>query len=214
VQLAQSLHKTEKVACDGLLSLLKAGTIEAGFQFPGSTVWWIKIPARYWTTISNDKFGVIRRSPKKPKSGAFKIRLGRFADEITAQIGQQREGQSAPASEEWKAVLKATTRLYEVEIIEREWANYLATCAAPLPLEIRSKSGRHAKTAWRDLCVIIGAYILKHCEITEEKIKINEASIKIHEIAKDEGIADLPAASTIRDRLSQIFLKAETLSMK
>jgi hypothetical protein len=81
-------------------------------------------------------------------------------------------------------------------------------------LEIRSKSGRHAKTAWRDLCVIIGAYILKHCEITEEKIKINEASIKTHEIAKDEGIADLPAASTIRDRLSQIFLKAETLSMK
>jgi hypothetical protein len=73
-------------------------------------------------------------------------------------------------------------------------------------LEIRSKSGRHAKTAWRDLCVIIGAYILKHCEITEEKIKINEASIKIHEIAS--------AASTIRDRLSQIFLKAETLSMK
>jgi hypothetical protein len=70
----------------------------------------------------------IRSDPtfsKKPKSGAFKIRLGRFADEITAQIGQQREGQSAPASEEWKAVLKATTRLYEVEIIEREWANYL-----------------------------------------------------------------------------------------
>lgn len=214
VQLAQSLHSTEKVASDKLLSLLKAGKIEAGFQFLGLTVWWIKIPTSYWATVSNDKFRVIRFS-KKRTSGAFKIRLGQFADEIIAQISQPLEGRSAPISEEWKAVLKATTRLYEVEIIEREWANFLVSYAARLPSKIRSTSGpgRFAKTAWRELSVIIGAYILNHCKTTNEEIKIQEASINIYEIAKSEGIADLPVASTIKDVVSKICSKAATLSM-
>jgi hypothetical protein len=213
VQLAQRLHSTERVAAGMLLSLLKAGRIEAGFQFPGSTVWWIKIPTRYWATVSNDKFGVIRLSTTRP-SGAFKIRLGQFADEIFAQISQQPEGQSASPSEEWKAVLKATTRLYEVEIIECEWTKFLGSYAAQLPSEIRSTSGRHAKTAWRELSVIIGAYILKHCKTTNEEMKIQEASINIYKIAKSEGIADLPVAETIKDVVSKIRSKAATLSMQ
>jgi hypothetical protein len=190
VQLAQLLHSKEKVASGKLLSLLKAGEIEAGFQFFGSTVWWIKIPTRYWATVSTDKFRVIRFT-RKSTSGAFKIRLGEFADEIIAQISQQLECQSAPTSEEWKALLKATTLQYEVEIIEREWANFLGSYAAQLPLEKKSGSGRYAKTGWRNLSVIIGAYILKHCKTTNEEIKIQEANENIYKIAKREGIAYL-----------------------
>ena len=213
VQLAHSLHSTEKVASGKLLSLLKAGTIEAGFQFPGSTVWWIKIPTRYWVTVSTDKFRVIRFS-KESTSGAFKICLGQSADEIIAQISQQLEDQSAPTSEELKAVLKATTRLYEVEIIEGECTNFLASIAAQLPPEKTSRSGRYAKRALRELSVIIGAYILKHCKTTNEEIKIQEASEKIYQIAKSEQIADLPVAPTIKDVVSKIRQKAEALSIK
>lgn len=175
-RLAQLLNSTERVASGRLLSLLKAGQIEAGFQFPGTAARWIKIPTLYWVTISNDKFRVIRFSDNR-SSGSFKVRLGQFAEEIIAQIYQQVEGHGAPPSEEWKAVLKATTHTYEVEIIEREWADFFARNAADLrqiTSEKKSRSGRHQKTGWRELSIIIGAYILKHYETTKELIKIEE----------------------------------------
>ena len=215
LRLAQSLNSNEKVASGKLLSLLKAGQINAGFQFPGTTVWWIKIPTQYWASVSTDKFRVIRFSETR-SSGAFKVPLGDFANEIVAQISQQREGEHAPTSEEWKAVLKATTRKYEVEIIEREWAAFLARNAEysmQIPSKQKSNSGRHQKEGWRDLSVIIGAYIMKHCETTKELIKIEEASIKIYDIAKSDEIRDLPAPSTIKDVISKISARAATISI-
>jgi hypothetical protein len=203
---------TEKIASGKLLSLLKAGQIVAGFRFPGSTVWWIKIPTRYWNTVSNDEFRVIRFSRERKTSGAYKVRPGMFADEIVAQISQQR----APTSEEWKAALEATTRRYEVEIIERELTDFLARNAdysAQILSERKSKSGRHEKTGWRELSVIIGAYILKHYELTNERIKIKDASDIIYKIAREAGKGDLPATSTIKDVLSRICSQAETLSI-
>jgi hypothetical protein len=79
--------------------------------------------------------------------------------------------------------------------------------------ERKSKSGRSEKTGWRDLSVILGAYILKHCETSREHIKIEEASKTIYDIAKNAGIRDLPAASTIKGVISHIRSKATTLEI-
>lgn len=214
-RLAQLQRSRDKVASDELLSLLKSGEITAGFRFTGRTIFWIKIPVHYWVPVRSDKFRVIRYSSKKKNSGTFKVRLGQFAEDIVAQVNEQLEKKKSEASEEWKAVLKATTHTYEVEITEREWADYLNrnNLTEPGP-EIKSKSGRNQKKGWRDLSIIISAYIIKHYETMKEEIKAEEASKKIHEIAKAGNIIDLPSASTIKDELSKIRAKAETLSIK
>jgi hypothetical protein len=214
-RLAPLRRSRDKVASDELLSLLQTGEISAGFRFSGRTIFWIKIPAHYWTKVSSNKFRNIRYSSKKKNSGAFKVRLGEFADDIVIQVNEQLETKKSDASNEWEAVLKATTRSYEVEITERVWADYLVrhNFTEPGP-EIKSKSGRNQKKGWRELSIIISAYIIKHYETTKEEIKLEESSKKIHEIAKAEKIISLPAASTIKDELSKIRAKAETLSIK
>jgi hypothetical protein len=160
-RLAPLQRSRDKVASDELLSLLQTGEISAGFRFFGRTIFWIKIPAHYWTKVSSNKFRNIRYSSKKKNSGAFKVRLGQFADDIVIQVNEQLENKKIEASDEWKAVLKATTHTYEVEITEREWADYLNrnNLTEPGP-EIKSKSGRNQKPGWRNLSIIIGAYIM------------------------------------------------------
>ena len=99
--------------------------------------------------------------------------------------------------------------------MEAGWAAYEKQNLPSGPVLVKkSTSGRDEKKGWREVFVIIGAYIVKHYEITSEQIKIEEASKKIHEIAKAQGIAGLPEAPTIRGELSKIRAKAETLSIK
>jgi hypothetical protein len=214
-RLAQLRHSRDKVASDELLELLQSGKITAGFRFPKPTILWVKIPSDYWVPVTSAEFRQIRHSSKKRNSGIYTVSPGEFAEDIVTQVNEQLAIKEAEASEEWKSVLKATTHSYEVEIAEREWADYLArnNLTEPGP-EIKSKSGRNQKKGWRDLSVIISAYIIKHYEATKEVIKAEEASKKIHEIANAGNIVDLPSASTIEDELNKIKTRAETLSIK
>ncbi|MGB7098621.1 MAG: hypothetical protein WBD95_07620, partial [Xanthobacteraceae bacterium] len=59
----------------------------------------------------------------------------------------------------------------------------------------------------------IGAYIIKHHKKTPERMKLVEASKRIHEIAKSDKIRGLPAAGTIERVLSDIVAKAEEISI-
>ena len=131
-----------------------------------------------------------------------------------AEVSERLKSSSAVAADELKALLRATNRQYEVEVAESAWADYLRrkNLSEPAPEE-KSKSGRPEKVGWRALSVIIGAYIIKHYQTTNEQIKVEEASEKIHEIAKADNIPDLPAAPTIKEVLSKIRWKAETLSI-
>ena len=204
-RLARLRRSRDKVASDELLDLLKSGEIIAGFRFPGRAILWVNIPAHYWSTISSNKFRVIRYSRNKKNSGAYKVRLGQFAEDIVNQVNKQLKNKETDASDAWIAVLEATTRTYEVEITEQQWANYLArhNLAEPGP-EIKSKSGRHEKAGWRDLWIIIGAYITKHYQETREHIKIEEASKNIYKLGLADRIPGLPHAPTIKDVLSKI----------
>ncbi len=214
-RLAELHGSREQVACGRLLGLLKSGKIKAGFQFSaGRAVSWITIPAHYWAEVTSDKFKMIRYSKTSSKSGALKVRLGQFAEEVVAQVNEA-PGHDQAASDKWKEVLAATSHRYEVAIMEAEWAAYEKQNLPSGPVLVKkSTSGRDEKKGWREVFVIIGAYIVKHYEITSEQIKIEEASKKIHEIAKAQGIAGLPEAPTIRGELSKIRAKAETLSIK
>ena len=214
-RLAPLQRSRDKVASDELLSLLTSGEITAGFKFPGCDILWVKIPTHYWAQVTSVDFRQIRHSRNRKNSGLYTVSAGEFADDIVTQVNEQLENKEADASNAWKAVLAATTCTYEVEITEREWVDYLHrhNLTEPGP-EIKSKSGRNQKKGWRDLSVIIGAYIIKHYETMKEEIKAGEASKKIHEIAKAGNIIDLPSASTIEDELSKIKARAETLSIK
>lgn len=213
-RLAPLLHSRDKVASDELLDLLKSGAIKAGFRFSGRTAFWIKIPAHYWSKISSNKFRLIRYSRNKKNSGAFKVRLGEFPEEVFSQVTEQLETKKTDASYEWKAVLEATNRSYEVEITEDEWKKCLRgqNLTEPGPA-IKPKSGRHELPGWRDLSVIIGAYLIKHYSEIQNPIKIDAAKKKIHAIASAEKIKGSPSEDTIKEVLSKILSKAQTISI-
>jgi hypothetical protein len=62
--------------------------------------------------------------------------------------------------------------------------------------------------------VIIGAYIIKHHQVSpEDKIKVELASEKIHKIAEDDHVFNLPTAPTIKEVLSKILSTAEVISI-
>ena len=107
-----------------LLSLLKSGELKSGFLTPlqGETLW-IPLSTEYWATVTSDKFKVIRSSKTKPASGAFKLSLRDVASSVVAQVIEHTHD-SAVATDTWTAVLAATARKYEVEILEESWNEY------------------------------------------------------------------------------------------
>jgi hypothetical protein len=213
-RLAELHRSKEQVACGRLLSLLKTGEINAGFQFSaGSTLSWIAIPAHYWAKVSSDKFKIIQYSRTNPKSGALTVRLSEFPEEIVTQLNEA-PGHEQAASDKWKEVLAATSHRYEVAIIEADWIAYEKQnpLSEPAP-KTKLKPGRPQKN-WKELCVIIGAYIIKHHQVSpEDKIKVEPASEVIHKIAEDDNIFDLPTAPTIKEALSSILSRAEVISI-
>jgi hypothetical protein len=213
-RLAELHGSREQVACGRLLGLLKTGQIKAGFQFSaGSTLSWIAIPAHYWAKVSSNKFKIIRYSKTSPKSGALTVRLSEFAEEVVTQLNEA-PGHERAASDKWKGVLAATSHRYEVAIIEADWIAYEKQNppSEPAPKK-KSKLGRPPKNR-KELCVIIGAYIIKHHQVSPEaKIKVELASEVIHKIAEDDKIFDLPTAPTIKEALSSILSRAETISI-
>ena len=207
-----------------LLRLLQSGDLKAGFLFPGHIASWIPIPTAYWASVGTDKFRSLGYAKNdKHKTGTFKVQISPFADEyvriVSQAVEKDRENKgkiqsTATVFDELKVAISAASDRYEVVIPECEWADYLARHELEEPAsETKAKSGRHEKTGWRDLSVIIGAYIIKHYQTTKEQIKIEEASKKIYELAKDDNISNLPSAPTIKDTLSKIRSKAETISI-
>jgi hypothetical protein len=211
-----------KIADGKLLTLLRAGELNAGFEFPGLVTRWIQIPATYWMSVGSDKFRAIRhKSGNKKMTGAFKVRLGQFANEYLEAVRQhpgkdgEREGKGASIAQitdELKAALSLASQRFEVVIRERDWLDYLQrhNLEEPMPQK-KAKAGRSEMPGWRKLSVIIGAYLIKHQTTTKETIKIEEAAKEIHEIAKNENTPGLPHWTTIKDVLSQIRSTADTL---
>jgi hypothetical protein len=96
----------------GLLRLLKAGELKAGFEFPGTRVFWIPISTRYWTGVSSDKFRALRyQSDDKLKKGTYKVLISDFVDEYIQVVSPV----SIPAVlDELRKALSAARQSFEV----------------------------------------------------------------------------------------------------
>ena len=83
----------EKPAVLELLGLLKSGELKAGFEFPGTMVCWIPIPASFWTGVSSHKFGSLRYvQGDKHKTGTYEVRISDFIEEYIQVVSLQFQG--------------------------------------------------------------------------------------------------------------------------
>jgi len=221
------IQGSKKIADTKLLSLLQEGELKAGFRFPGSLAPWIPIPTGYWVSIGPDKFRTIHYvRDDDERTGAFKVPIRHFANEVVQVASQaiadsrQVQGEKIQAElvlEEWRLALISTTNNYEVMITEQEWQSYLSRhdLVEPSVSHVESETrGRHEKTSWRKLSVIIGAYVIADERTSGEEFKPEFAAEKIHAIATNDGIRDLPALTTIEDVLNAIKARARTILKK
>jgi hypothetical protein len=217
-RLPKVLNRRARTATGDLLSLLRSGELKAGFDFPGRVKRWISIPASYWAGIGSDQFRTLHyEKGNKHKPGTFKVRISQFADEFVQAVSSDLENgsrETASLLDELKGALSAASRRYEVVITEQEWKSYLQKHNLSEPPDLNPKAGRHQLPAWRDIAIVIGAYLIKHHATEKEKpLKIEEAAKKIHDIAKNKEISGMPAWTTIKDILSQMRSTSDTLSI-
>jgi hypothetical protein len=71
----------------------------------------------------------------------------------------------------------------------------------------KGKGGRHPKAAWRDLSVIISAYLLAHHAERHQPPAYDAAAEQIYKIATNKGIDanSLPQPGTLKNVISEIF---------
>jgi hypothetical protein len=199
-----------------LLGLLKAGELLAGFEFPGTKVYWIQIPTSYWTGISSHKFGSLRyRHGDKLKTGTYEVRISDFIGEYFDAISQEFFSQKPDANallNEFKKTLSAAQRRYEVGVTNEDWLGYLQQHQIQASvLQQRSSAGRPPNPSWHHLAPIIAGHMMtldRSSHVSKDSAFIAK---NVHELASKEGIQEIPAVDTIRDAISKAFALAEKL---
>jgi hypothetical protein len=195
-----------------LLSLLRSGELKAGFYFLGGTVW-IGIPLAHWQGIDRNKFR-IGRKPDDPKSGTYQVKANEFAEEV-ARILWNNE-QTGPSREAVTAVIKETTKRYEVAVKTEDFQQHLLKHELD-ENKTTTNVGRRRKESWRELCSYMAAYFAAHQRDREaEPLKIDQAKTDIIKIAKDNHVPDLPDEDTIKEQISKAiaFLKRPEFKLK
>jgi hypothetical protein len=150
----------------------------------------------------------------KRRTGTYEVRISEFADEyIQAASQQMAEMTSASMLNEFKKALSAAQQRYEVGIVAQEWMNYLERHEIREPaVQKRPSAGRHPKTSWHHLAPIIAAYMMTLDKRPGDSRDHDSLAKMILQLAKEEGIADLPAPDTLADVISKTFAKARELS--
>ena len=218
LQLRQTLGASpQQSAVPRLLGLLKAGELVAGFEYPGTEVFWIPIPREYWTRVSSHKFDSVRyRQGDKFKIGTYQVRVTEFLDEYIDAISGKHLSRNPDANElmnEFKKALPATRRWYEVRVANESWLEYLEAHPISAPaLQQRARAGRPPKPSWHHLAPIIAAYLMTLDKRPDDSRDHMYIAGMVHQLASKEGIKNLPAVDTIRDVVSWAFSRAEKLS--
>jgi hypothetical protein len=115
--------------------------------------------------------------------------------------------------DELKAALAVTSRQFEVVIQGEEWLNYLQRHKVNDPTRPEKPSrGRREKTSWSHLVPLIAGYMMTLDNRPDESRDHTYIATRIHELAKKQGISDLPASVTLEKTVSEIFAKVETFS--
>jgi hypothetical protein len=195
-----------------LLALLKAEELNAGFEYPGIRMYWIRIPKSYWAGVNSRKFGVLWFRTDDPRTGTYQVRIADFADEFFQVVSQEAAGTDA-VLEEMKKALSAARRRYEVVITNVEWTKYLERNQIPTSaLQKRSYAGRPPKDVWHQLAPIIAAQVITLDKQILDSRDYSSIAKSVYALANEEGIKGLPIVDTIKDVISKAFAQAEKLS--
>jgi hypothetical protein len=204
---------TAGIADGQLLSLLKSGELQAGFDFPGYSRRWVPIPMDYWLKIDSRQFRSIRRDEKC----TFKVRLSDVVDSFLELVFDSTRPSLSTASlqDEFRSALTAASRRYEVVVQASKWKKYLERHQLAEPAlrspPMKGRGGRNPLPAWNRLAVIIPAYLLAYHDKQRDKPKYEEAAHEIYNIAKDKEVPAIPAADTLKDVISEIYRIKENI---
>jgi len=205
-----NIHQLPKNQSDvfGLLRLLKAGELKAGFEFPGTRVFWIPISTSYWTRVSSDKFRALQyKSGDRLKKGTYKVPISDFVDEYIQVVSPEITVSIPAALDELRKALSAARQSFEVAITHEEWTKYLKQHQiSDSALRRRPSSGRSEKSSWHHLLPIIAGFLMT--EKNPEQLSRDYIAAKVRELANKDGITDLPSVATIRDIISKTFKRA------
>jgi hypothetical protein len=207
---AQRLARTRRpkgrgIESSRLLSLLRSGELKAGFYILGGTVW-IEIPLTHWHGISSSKFRRIARTDD-PKSGTYTIRANEFPDQVASIICSKIRSEPASGQHqiesgmEWITdVIEATATPYEVTTKTKDFSDYLRH-QGPEDSTTITNVGRKQKESWRDICSYMGAYMIAHYR---QGLATDISAQQIFDLAKADGVEDLPSALTIKEQISKM----------
>jgi hypothetical protein len=200
-----------------LLNALRSGDLNAGFYFLDGTTW-MEIPYAYWRGINSNKFRIGRKQGDS-RSGTYRVKANKFPIQVANALcgsEQTSERQSIPSRERLVAVIRETTKWYEVTIKTKDFLDYLQRQGLE---ENRSRTnvGRRRKEGWRELCSYMAAYFAAHQrDRGDELVKIEQAQADIIKIAKDDQVPDLPDETTIGEQISKAigFLERPEFKLK
>jgi hypothetical protein len=200
-------QKAKGIESSKLLSLLRSGELKAGFYILGGAVW-IEIPLTYWLGIGSSKFRRIGRTDD-PKSGAYNIRANEFPDQVARIIcnevggNEQTSGRSQtnPSRERIATVIAAAARSCEVTVKTKDFSDYLQRHSFKENISTPNV-GRRRKEGWRDICSYMAAYMVAYYQ---EGLTAEHSAEEIVDIAKANGVENLPSADTLKVQVSKMI---------
>ncbi|HUI21447.1 MAG TPA: hypothetical protein VLZ74_10455 [Methylocella sp.] len=202
-----------------LLSLLRNGELAAFAWYPSQVIPRLKVPAAYWQSIDIADFKKIQIQPgKKSRKGTYPIWVESLFDTyLEALFGAIGPATSTDRRDEMlradlRAVVNCFDETREVSLAESDWTGFLvAKGYVESEEQSPGKRGRPEKS-WSDLVPYLVAEIVG----PDTKIKAKSKKIveNILQAADAAGIQNLPAESTLSDRIDVIYRTLTALGIK
>jgi hypothetical protein len=210
---------SSKIATAPLLSLLRDGELAAFAWYPSQVIPRLKVPAAYWQSIDIADFKQIQFLPgKKSRKGTYPILVESLFDTYLESLFNAIGPETSPDTRDevlradLRAVVNCFNETREVSLAESDWTGFLvAKGYVESEEQSHGKRGRPEKS-WTDLFPYLVA------EIVGPDVKLKAKSKKIAEnilqAATADGLQNLPAESTLSDRIDGIYRTLKALENK
>jgi hypothetical protein len=208
-----------KTATAPLLSLLRDGELAALAWYPSQVIPRLKVPAAYWQSIDIADFKQIQfRLGKKSRKGTYSILVqslfDTYLEALFRAIGPETstETRDEVLRADLRAVVNCFNETREVSLAESDWTGFLdAKGYVESEDQSPGKRGRPEKS-WSDLVPYLVAEIVG--PDVKLKVKSKKMAENIRQAATAAGLQNLPAESTLSDRLDVIYRTLKELEHK
>jgi hypothetical protein len=196
--------KAKGINSPELCRLLRAEELRAGFYI-GKTIW-IDIPMGYWQTVDTAK---IKKQINRTGGATYRLKPSKFPDQVASIISNsfpqsEPSSEHSVVSEELAGLIGSISRPYEVTVKVAVFQEYLHRNNIALPpTSSVTRGGRPQKNSWPTLCGYVGAYFGAHVrDFPGCPVEIEATSKRILELAKEDGVGDLPDWTTLKEHVS------------